>query len=57
LLESRRETPPAQFLASQVRVLEHFSGKWIRFAVKNCGMAKKRADSMQMETALDDDTR
>ncbi|CAH1664754.1 hypothetical protein CHELA20_40391 [Hyphomicrobiales bacterium] len=32
--------------------LEHFSAKWIRFAVKKCGTTKKRADSMQMESAL-----
>jgi hypothetical protein len=29
------------------------SAKWIRFAVKKCGTPKKRADSMDMETALD----
>jgi hypothetical protein len=32
--------------------LEHSSAKWIRFAVKKCGTAKKRADSMTMDTAI-----
>ena len=33
-------------------VLEHFSAKWIQFAVKECGITKKRVDSTQVETAL-----
>jgi hypothetical protein len=35
-----------------LRIREHFSAKWIRFAVEKCSPAKKRADSAQMETAL-----
>ncbi|MBM6583489.1 hypothetical protein ILT44_25130 [Microvirga sp. BT689] len=35
--------------------LEHFSAKWIRFAVKKCGTPRKRADSMPMETVLGDE--
>jgi hypothetical protein len=33
--------------------LEHFSAKWIRFAVKKCGNSKRRDDSTTVETALD----
>ena len=33
-------------------LLEHFSAKWIRFAVQKCSIAKKRADSVKTETAL-----
>ena len=33
--------------------LEHFSVKWIRFTAKKCGETNKRADSTQMETALE----
>jgi len=33
-------------------ILEHFSARWIRFAVKTCGTAKKGADSTPVETAL-----
>ena len=33
--------------------LEHFSAKLIRFAAKECGKPKKKADFMQVETALD----
>ncbi|PVE25837.1 YraN family protein [Microvirga sp. KLBC 81] len=31
---------------------EHFSAKWIRFAVQKCGRAKGRADSTRAESAL-----
>jgi hypothetical protein len=33
--------------------LEHFSAKWIRFAVQKCGTAKQRGDSTPVETTLD----
>jgi hypothetical protein len=39
-------------LAPGIDVSEHFSAKWIRFAVKKCGTSDKRADSMSMEAAL-----
>ena len=32
--------------------LEHFSAKWLRFAVKKCGKLKKRAVSICVESAL-----
>jgi hypothetical protein len=35
-----------------MRGLAQFSAKWIRFAVKNCGTRKKRADSTEVEAAL-----
>ena len=34
-----------------VMMPEHFSAKWIRFAVKKCGISKKRADSTCVESA------
>ena len=33
--------------------LEHFSAKWIRFAVKKCATTKKRVDSTSVEAALE----
>jgi putative endonuclease len=39
-------------MASLDTGLEHFSAKWIRFAVKKCGKPKKRDDSTSVETAL-----
>jgi hypothetical protein len=32
---------------------EHFSASWIRLTVKKRGMTKKRADSTQVEAALE----
>jgi hypothetical protein len=40
------------FGIGRVATVEHFSAKWIRFAVRKCGTRKKRAGSMKMETAL-----
>ena len=35
------------------KLLEHFSAKWIRFAVQKCGSAKRRANSTSVEMALE----
>jgi hypothetical protein len=38
-------------LGCNLPCLEHFSAKWIRLAAKKRGTAKRKADSMTMETA------
>jgi hypothetical protein len=43
---ARHDTRLEHSVDGIVRALEPFSAKWIRFAVKNGGTRKKRADSI-----------
>jgi hypothetical protein len=42
--------PGPVFQHDVLKVLEHFSAKWLRFAVKKCGKPRKRDDSTPVET-------